>query len=61
VKYPRVAQRDAHLVGPARPNHHIVGQRAKQRQHALSLKALLIALGEKELLLVAFQGGFDTP
>src|SRR6266567_4771222 len=45
----------------ARPDHDIVGQRAKQHQHVLCLKALLIALGETQPLLVAFEGGFDAP
>jgi hypothetical protein len=44
-----------------RPDYHIVGQRAKQHQHVLRLKALLIALGEAQPLLIAFQGAFDAP
>jgi hypothetical protein len=45
---------------PTCPDHHVVGQRAKQHQHLLRLKALLTAFGEKEPLLVAFEGGFDA-
>ena len=42
------------------PDHHVVGQRAKQHQPMLSLKALLIAFGETQSLLGAFQRGFDA-
>jgi hypothetical protein len=32
----------------ASPDHHIVGERAKQHQHVLGLKALLVALGQPQ-------------
>src|SRR6266516_4360257 len=46
---------------PTCPDHHVVGQRAKQHQHMLRLKALLSAFGEAQSLLVALEGGFDAP
>ena len=42
------------------PDHHVVGQRAKQHQHVLRLKALLRAFGQTQPLLVAFEAGFDA-
>jgi hypothetical protein len=30
------------------PNHHVVSQRAKQHQHVLRLKALLVVVLQKE-------------
>jgi hypothetical protein len=55
VCYPRVGQ------PAARPDHDMVGQRAKQHEHVLRLKALLIAFGETQPLLVAFEGGSMPP
>jgi len=46
---------------PTCPVHYVVGQRAKQHQHVLRLKALLRALGEAQSLLVAFQRSFYAP
>ncbi len=46
---------------PTCPDYHVVGQRAQQHQHVLCLKALLVALGEAQSLLVALEGGFDAP
>ena len=42
------------------PDHHVVGQRAKQHQHVSRLKALLVAFGEARPLLAALEGGFDA-
>jgi len=42
------------------PDHYIVRQRAEQCQHVLGLKALLVAFGEAQPLLVAFEAGFDA-
>ena len=42
------------------PDHHVVDQRAKQHQQVLSLKALLLAFGKTQPLLVAFEAGFDA-
>jgi hypothetical protein len=42
------------------PDHHMVSECAQQHQHLLSVKALLIALGQPQSLLVAFQGRFDA-
>src|SRR5260370_29685252 len=42
-----------------RPDHHIVSECTEKQQHLLSFKALLIAFGETQSLLVAFQRGFD--
>lgn len=42
------------------PDHHVMGQRAKQHQYMLRLKALLVAFGETPPLLVALETGFDA-
>src|SRR5260370_41435219 len=42
-----------------RPDHDIVSECAQKQQHLLSFEALLVAFGETQSLLVAFQRGFD--
>src|SRR6266496_3006927 len=42
------------------PDHHIVSQRAEQHQHVLSFKALLVAFGQPQSLLVSFESRFDA-
>src|SRR2546425_13014760 len=43
----------------ASPNDHIVSQRTEEHRHVLRLKALLIAFGQSQPLLITFQRGFD--
>src|SRR6266571_4835708 len=43
------------------PDHHIVGQRAKQHQHVLRIETLFVAFGQPQSLFVPFESCLDAP
>ncbi len=64
-----ITHHSQHAIGPqlgnrqpaTSPDDRIMGQTAKQHHHLLGFKALFVAPGQTQALLVALQGGFNAP